>query len=168
MNSMWLGAGLSAVLFAACATAQAPASAPTGSTGMCKDGTYSTAAHKSGACSGHKGVQAWYVADNAPSKPSAASSPTPSAATAPAPAAASRPVPTPTPTAAPAPKTTQSAQQTPAPGGGPGMVWVNTASKVYHCPGTAYYGKTKAGKYVSEDAAKAEGDRADHGKLCSK
>lgn len=48
------------------------------------------------------------------------------------------------------------------------MVWVNTASKVYHCPGAAYYGKTKAGKYVTEDAAKAEGDRPDHGKLCSK
>ena len=48
------------------------------------------------------------------------------------------------------------------------MVWVNTVSKTYHCAGTAYYGKTKAGKYVTEDTAKAEGDHADHGKLCSK
>lgn len=48
------------------------------------------------------------------------------------------------------------------------MVWVNTASKVYHCSGTAYYGKTKAGKYLSEDAAKAEGDRANGGKPCTK
>lgn len=55
-----------------------------------------------------------------------------------------------------------------APGGGPGLVWVNTGSKVYHCPGTAYYGKTKAGKYMAEDAAKAEGDRANGGKVCSK
>ena len=55
-----------------------------------------------------------------------------------------------------------------AAGGGPGLVWVNTGSKVYHCPGTAYYGKTKAGKYMAEDAAKAEGDRANGGKVCSK
>ena len=55
-----------------------------------------------------------------------------------------------------------------APGGGPGMVWVNTKSKVYHCPGTTYYGKTKAGKYVTEDAAKAEGDHADDNKPCAK
>lgn len=48
------------------------------------------------------------------------------------------------------------------------MVWVNTASKVYHCPGAPYYGKTKVGKYLSEDAAKAEGDRANGGKTCAK
>lgn len=72
--------------------------------------------------------------------------------------------------AVPAPaKTRVSPSQTAAaPGGGPGQVWVNTASKVYHCSGTAYYGKTKAGKYVTEDAAKAEGDRANGGKPCTK
>ncbi len=47
------------------------------------------------------------------------------------------------------------------------MVWVNTASKVYHCPTDRYYGKTKAGKYVSESAALAEGDKPDAGKKCN-
>jgi acyl-CoA synthetase (NDP forming) len=37
-----------------------------------------------------------------------------------------------------------------------GMVWVNTASGVYHAEGTKYYGKTKQGKYMTEaDAQKA-------------
>ena len=68
-----------------------------------------------------------------------------------------------------APKGRVSAAQTAAaPGGGPGMVWVNTASKVYHCSGTTYYGKTKAGKYATEEAAKAEGDRPNGGKPCAK
>jgi hypothetical protein len=53
-----------------------------------------------------------------------------------------------------------------AAGGGPGMVWVNTSTKVYHCPTDRYYGKTKAGKYLSESAAQAEGDKPDAGKKC--
>lgn len=37
-----------------------------------------------------------------------------------------------------------------------GMVWVNTTTKVYHKDG-ALYGKTKRGKFMTEDDAKKAG-----------
>src|SRR5262249_14595546 len=49
---------------------------------------------------------------------------------------------------------------TPAPGGGRGLVWVNTKTHVYHKEGSRFYGATKQGKYVSEADAIKEGDRA--------
>src|SRR5258705_6544855 len=46
-------------------------------------------------------------------------------------------------------------------------VWVNTNSGIYHCPGTRWYGKTKQGSYMSEEDARAQGARPDHGKVCT-
>jgi hypothetical protein len=170
------------VLSAAFAMAQAtpPADAPAGATGLCKDGSYWTGATKRGACHGHKGVQDWYASSSS-SAPAATSTATPAAAApaatknAPAPAAtAAAPAATP---AAPAPAPAQTAPATKgspastvqqAPGGGPGLVWVNTGTKVYHCSTDRWYGKTKSGEYMSESDAIAKGNRADHGKACSK
>jgi hypothetical protein len=133
---------IAGMLLAAAAFAQTsapPAGAPAGSAGQCKDGTYSMAAKKSGACSGHQGVQTWWGASTATA---------PAAAPAPAPAAAAAPAPTPAPAAAPA-----AASSPPASAAvGPGDEW---------------YGKTKQGQYMSEADAKAAGNRPAHGKTCS-
>ena len=40
------------------------------------------------------------------------------------------------------------------------QVWVNTATGVYHYPGTRWYGKTNQGKYMTEKDAIAQGYRA--------
>ena len=68
---------------------------------------------------------------------------------------------------APAKKTAFKTRDTEAPGGGDGKVWVNSASKVYHCPGTKFYGKTKAGSYMSEADAKAAGNHPVNKKPCA-
>lgn len=143
------------------AWAQTP---PAGSTGECKDNTYTSSASKRGACKGHGGVKEWYATEkeSKSAKSSSAESKTktetPAATTAAAPAA--------TPAAKPA--TTKTATSTmPAPGGGAGKVWVNTSTHVYHCQGTKWYGKTKEGEYMTEAEAKAKGAHADHGKACS-
>jgi hypothetical protein len=146
-------------MMAAVSVAQTPASAPAGSTGLCRDGSYWTGATKKGACRGHKGVQDWYAGSAAPASGSAV---VPAAATPAATPAAATPPPVAAPKAAPAPAVTQ------APGGGAGQVWVNSSSKVYHCPSDRWYGKTKNGAYMSEADAIAQGNRADHGKACSK
>jgi len=156
LSSIALGCTLLASLTA---VAQKPANA----TGQCKDGSYWTGTTKSGACRGHKGIETWYADSGAAATPAAK----------PAPAAAPAPAAKPAPAAAPAPAakstpTPSKPSPTAAPGGGPGMVWVNTSTKVYHCYGDRYYGKTKDGKYMSEADAKAMGARGDHGQSCSK
>jgi hypothetical protein len=112
-------------------------------TATCKDGSPFSGATRSGACHGHGGVQSWDAAA-AP-----ATTPTTAPATAAAPTTA-KPVPAQTPRGTPA----------------AGQVWVNTASKVYHCPGDRWYGKTRAGEYMPEAQAKSSGFRADHNKTC--
>jgi len=42
----------------------------------------------------------------------------------------------------------------------PGLVWVNTDSKIYHQPGTRWYGKTQNGEWMTETEAKKAGYRA--------
>ena len=141
----------------ASAFAQVPAAAPSGTTGLCKDGSYSSNATKAGACSGHKGVKTWFgAAASAPAVAAASAVQAPAAvehAAAKAPAQAKTVV-------------TAAAPVTQAAGGGAGEVWVNPTSKTYHCFGTKYYGKTKQGQYMTEAAAKAAGNHADHGKAC--
>lgn len=151
---------VASVLIAATSLAQPPAGAPAGATGMCKDGSYWTGATKQGACHGHKGVQDWY-GTAAPASGSAAA-PTAATPAAMPTAPAATPPPVAAPKAAPAPAVTQ------APGGGAGQVWVNSSSKVYHCPSDRWYGKTKSGAYMSEADAIAQGNHPDHGKACSK
>jgi len=56
-----------------------------------------------------------------------------------------------TPAATPSPTTEQTDQPK-----GPGLVWVNTDTRMNHKQGTRWYGKTRHGKYMLEaDAIKA-------------
>jgi hypothetical protein len=144
----------------------------------CKDG--STSPHGGrGACSGHGGIDKAATAAAAggtaggggaasssggtSSSSTSTGSATPAAPAPAAPATHAPATPATPATTAKAPPASQAA----APGGGPGMVWVNSASKVYHCPSDRWYGKTKSGEYMTEADAKAKGNRADHNKPCS-
>ena len=46
-------------------------------------------------------------------------------------------------------------------------VWVNTASGVYHCAGSRYYGETARGKFMTEADARTKGHRGVRGKSCN-
>jgi hypothetical protein len=162
----------------------APAFADTSTQVTCKDG--STSPHGGrGACSGHGGIDKAATAaaaggtasgggaasSSGGTSSSGSSGSTSSSGTSTGSATPAAPAPAAPATHAPAtPATTTKAppaSQAAAPGGGPGMVWVNSASKVYHCPSDRWYGKTKAGEYMTEADAKAKGNRADHNKPCS-
>jgi hypothetical protein len=164
-------------------TGIAYAQAPAGSTGECKDGTYTTNATKRGACSGHKGVKEWYGAKGASAeekapkaarmtkaeKAAANKAAEPSASPRPAPAAGAASTMGAAPaTTMPSSKATNTAamRTTAAAGGGAGKVWVNSSSNVYHCMNDQWYGKTKQGEYMSEAEAKAKGAHAARGKSC--
>jgi hypothetical protein len=154
--------GASLILLCTFAHAAVPANAPAGTTGLCKDGSYYSGPTKKGACKGHKGVKDWYgtpAAAAAGSAPVAASKPAP--ATAPAAPTAGSAVPK-----AASPVANPATQVAVAPGGGAGKVWVNISTKVYHCAGDKWYGKTKGGEYMPEAQATAQGFRPDHGKAC--
>lgn len=133
------------------AAAAPPPDAPAGTTALCKDGSYFNGAEKKGACRGHKGVKDWYGAPAAAAMPAPASMPAKAMPAAPASAAKKQP---------PQPAATA------APGGGPGLVWVNEKTRVYHCEGDRWYGKTKEGAYMKEADAKAKGFKGPHGKDC--
>jgi hypothetical protein len=178
-------------LFGASAYAEAPA----GAIAQCKDGTYFTGTSHKGACKGHQGVKEWLdkTASSTSSKSSAATTDSttskkskktkaadtaaaaaPATAAAPAAAAAAAPAAAPAATTTKKPPTAASTPTPPTPasqiqqkaGGGAGKVWVNSGSKVYHCQGDEWYGKTKEGEYMTEPAAKAAGNHAAHGKEC--
>ena len=147
------------------AFASAGAQAQNVVTATCKDGTSFSGPSRRGACAGHRGVQAFGAAITA--APAAAGAAAGGAVAnptaAPTPATQNAPVRTASP--APAPAATRAAPS--ALGGAGGQVWVNSASRIYHCRGDQAYGKTKAGLYMTEAAAKAEGDRPSRGKVCS-
>ena len=157
---------------AATTAAAAPAGpAPAGSTGACKDGTFTQAESKRGACRGHGGVKEWYGSAQKSEAKAESKSEKKAASTATAPPPAPAPAPTATApkstTTASARKATEGMRDQPAPGGGAGKVWVNTSSKVYHCSGDQWYGKTKEGEYMTEAQAKASGARPARDKACS-
>jgi hypothetical protein len=137
-------------------------------TAICKDGTTTTIPTRESACKGHKGIQTWYA-------PPAG---VPSIAT-PTPDLAPRSIPIPTPGLAPAsipaatPVTSIASRrayllsQPPAPGAAPNLVWLNANGKVYHCPNSNFYGKTKSGSYLPEAEAKAKGAHPSRNKPCT-
>ncbi len=72
MKAVFMSLASLGFLIALSAHAQAPATAPAGTTGLCKDGSYYSGETKKGACRGHQGVKEWYGAATAASTGTAA------------------------------------------------------------------------------------------------
>lgn len=191
MRCKAIAAIVSGLILAPCMlVAQAP---PAGASGKCKDGSYTTALSKQGACKGHNGVDTWYALSPTPAKSSSPAPALASGASTPAPDAPAPASPAAAPVsaapasaasasaataAAPAPASTpaalktatsrsSTAGKTPVPGGGPGLVWLNASSRIYHCYGSTNYGTTKEGKYMSEADARAAGGKPSRGQACA-
>lgn len=171
-----------AALAASASLAAFAAQPPAGATGQCKDGSYTTAQTRRGACSDHGGVKKWMAERPAREKARRETRETPSAKReTPARERAQRetrdlPSAKRESTERTAPARNSTAREDRAPdnraermprAGGNDRVWVNTASGVYHCPGGRWYGKTKQGEYMTEREARERGDRPDHGKSCT-
>src|SRR5690242_5307859 len=117
-----------------------------GATGRCADGTYTHSDSKRGACSDHGGVKDWY------GKASMAKE-------------RSEREPMPRERHDDIAKDRAERDSTPRDehpehmAAGHDRVWVNTSTKVYHCEGDRWYGKTKHGEYMSEAQAREHGFR---------
>jgi hypothetical protein len=132
--------------------AQAPTDAPTGTTGLCNDGSYYSGPPTKSPCALHGGIKQWYVPAE-PKPASAAAAPAATSATAPATTSGETGVPTHA-------RRRKSLQ-------GLAQVRVDTTAKVYYCLGTAGYASSENGELMSEADAKAAGNRAYKGKGCS-
>lgn len=175
-----------AVAMAAICLVCTAAVAQDAATATCSDGTTYSGAKLSGACRGHGGIAKPGAVAATPAATAAPAKATPAAGVPVNPVAATPGTINRTGTAAAAVSTTTAPASNAravapaasavvpaasavavAPGGGVGKVWVNASSKVYHCQGDAFYGKTKKGAYITESAAKAAGDRPSGGKACA-
>lgn len=63
-------------------------------------------------------------------------------------------------------KSEQGAPKSVPPKGLQTRVWVNRDSKVYHCPASLYYGRTRNGEFMEEAQARGYGNRAAEGQGC--
>jgi len=70
------------------------------------------------------------------------------------------------PSTPPPPSTSKSSAASSPQGNPETQVWVNTKSGVYHCPGTHWYGTTKAGQYMKQSEAQQKGFRPAYHRVC--